>query len=477
MKRVLFLGVVLTRAAFAQTDDGAVARLPWELPTDAERACTFLPQPEPAQLTPSAVRSLLAGRQPVPLPVDVPEAYAASTLLPDGKYCLAVWTSPVVSGQECRFTFDWRGTFSSRLIEHGESRMPDLAGSRARVVLDRQPVFIECNRDPAQWVTSALFWATLPYELGARVVLNKGAIIVGVTNYLDRPLTGTIRIVSGRGVRMLVSTISFAAPPGGIALRYLPVREATEDEPVIEVIVVLTGALDGHVRRVTVQCRSGALFRNPELGKIIGVLPEFVPLRFDMQEDGRLACKIAGTPLLRNVEFDFGTGERCGNAMTGSARCAAGVVLACGTNIAQISRLIRMNGRGNCEVFFGYSMLETGPTGTPPRLECDLAWSVAQDALVAAKSNGAFRFGLLDPVHRARTLKELSGPDVDEWALVLGNDWLIFNLDCAVLTVTQPTPEADLHLELRSRTAWPTPAPSGRSGTIQCFVHLPLAKR
>ena len=477
MKLVLTVGVVLSVCGGVACAETNALPYPWELPTDAEAMCLFIAPPPSDNLTPAIARTMLGDREPTRAPKWLGGAYGACALLADGTYCVALWTDPVVSGQQARVMLNWRNIFCSRVIEHGVPiPTPAVANGGTRIGLGREPVFIQCNQNPDQWLTSSLFWAALPYELGARVMLDQGSILVGITNYLDRPISGTVRIVHGEGVRLLVTTIGFAAPARGVAFQHLPVREATMDEPFIESMVVLGDMQPRHVRMLLTQCRSGALFRNPELGKIVGPLPPQARVDFSAMPGGKVSMMVDSYPLVRHVRFEFPGTEV---VWTGSGVESTGVAVMAGVRVAALKRMFSHNGRGDCQAFIGYDMKAKGPAASEdPRLACDLAWPAVSNGLVVAKVKGSYHCGLLDAGHIADTIATLSGQDVDEWSVVLAHDWLTINLDSAWVQIGRAGtyPGADMRLTIRSRTPWTSPAPHGRSGNIQFFMHLPVGK-
>ncbi len=460
---------------------GIRPRFPWQEPTATESNCVFLTPPSPNELVPEGVLESLGLKRQAPLQINVDRVYAANFILQNGAYCLALWADPLVPGQQAHFVFDaLESGFIRALTNVPAANFRRVRPSGVSCSLERAPALMLFKRNPAEWLTPSMFRFKEPIDIGARVNLRKGRLTVGIRNTSSQPVAGTFRVESSEGTDVMSPGFGFKLAPGETMFRFLPVRNTTTDEPLVTCITTLT-APSAYTRRQHIQCRSGALFRDagvtiPEsvthAPRTVQCIPTKMPLH---------GFAVSHKPIVKSMFVQFGDAVlswKRQSAMNGMK--FKGVAIVNGRGVAELDFVSKLNTRGDCLVSFAYTLTaELHDSARGPALVLDIPWRKVSGCMVAAKSDEGYRFGLLDQRFYAPTLDELSGPGVEEWSIIMPDDWCILYLDSSWLTAERAGvgKDAVLRLTIRSRTKWRKPFVPGRAGSIQFFMHLPVGLR
>ncbi len=449
---------------------GAALAAPWDLPT--ARELVFRGRPPGAPLLAGEAAQCAAASAWRPLALAATGIYAATAAAPDQRHYLAVWSDALVSGEVARLAFDRRMAGFVRLLTNdAAARTHALATPRVTLAIGRAPLVLLCANDPAQWLPRASARRTQPLELAARVELRDGALLFGARNTTRHPIAATIRIVSADGATLPVSSFGCSVPPGKLWLRYLPVRDVTRDEPVLDCLVVLHGMQHGYAQHMRLICRSGALFRDNTAEQVSAGMPRHAPFSLHTTPSAAREWRVDSAPVITGFAAAFGSADPLPWSYSNATLFAD--ALAGGTRLARTSLAYRANDRGDFVLNALTDITAEGlTTNDVPALCAAIPAALLREAVIAAQRDGAYIFtspaALADPGIAA----EFSGPAVNEWAVVTPRDWLCISLDAAQLGLAYR--DDGLHLRITSRTPWLPPFTLHRAHAVQLRLHLPV---
>jgi|GEM_PF-5750259 len=317
-------------------------------------------------------------------------------------------------------------------------------------------------------VYSAAVGATPPVQLAARVELRTGSILIGLHNAAPHALPVTLRVLNAEGAALPVFSFGLTLAPRATCFRYLPVRDVTHDEPVLDCLVVYGRT---NVLRQRVTCRSGALFRNSTANIASTGMPRRALASLHATPSGARALLVNGSPVLTAFAASCGTAPLLPWSAS-NASFYADVVRASSV-VARTTLSQRSNDRGDFVLNLLTDILAPGLcTNDQPALTALIPTAFLSNTLIAARRNGTYIFTpaetLADPANAAG----FSGPAVDEWSVVTPRDWFIFYLDAAQLAVQHAS--GGLHLRITSRAPWLPPYIPGRAHAILLRVHAPV---
>ncbi|MCX7846409.1 MAG: hypothetical protein N2595_00025, partial [bacterium] len=141
--------------------------------------------------------------------------------------------------------------------------------------------------------------------------------------------------------------------------------------------------------------------------------------------------------------------------------------------VARATLKQRSNNRGDVILNLLTEILAPGLSSDDiPCLTTLIPAPLLSNSLVVARRHGTYlhtpAFSLADPSVNAL----FSGPSLDEWSLVLPNDWFVWQLDAASLAASCVTNGLLLHIT--SRSPWQPPLTPGRAHALQFRLHLPV---
>lgn len=307
-----------------------------------------------------------------------------------------------------------------------------------------------------------------PVQVAARVELRKGGILIGLRNTTPDALAVTLRVLGVEGAALPVASFGTHLPTRATWWRYLPVRDVTRDEPVLDCVLVYGGT---NVLRQRVTCRSGALFRDTTAEHASTGMPRRAPFSVRATTTGARELRVGAVPVLTDLATTYGATPVLPWSVSNAALHAQ--LMLASSVVATATLAQRSNNRGDIVLNLLTEILAPGlQSNDVPALTALLPAAVLSNTLIAARHDGTYIFTPAETLADPAITAQFSGPAVDEWSVITPHDWFIFSLDAAQLAVHHS--HDGLRLRIISRAPWLPPFIPGRAYAIQLRLHLPV---
>ncbi len=328
-----------------------------------------------------------------------------------------------------------------------------------------------------------------PVILAARTILRQGKLEFGVRNITSSNVAGVIKFENAVGVELLANGFGFELAPKETEYRAIPIRNTTKDLPSLTCDVVIFNNVKSRLYKNKIQCKSGALFRDIGVSEMTSkpLMRKKVKIIDGKNIENFLSFYLQNKCIIKDFYCLFGdfpivwekVNSKNGKEFIGKA--VKGFNYYNRSNaVANVKLAIKQNGRGDCMIVFNYSLLKQLPdTAKAPQITIIIPRSLAKDDLAALKFND--RKTQLIFLDDARELVN-GNKKIEEFSIITQNDWMTFFLDSSYLNLwnilpkTTPDKRAgSIRLVIKSRNEWKRPFVPKRSGTIQFFIHFPVA--
>lgn len=310
--------------------------------------------------------------------------------------------------------------------------------------------------------------ADAPVQIATRVELRKGSILIGLRNTTPEPLGVSVRVLGADGVVLPVASFGAHLPARATWWRYLPVRDVTRDEPVLDCVLVYGGT---NVLRQRVTGRSGALFRDATAAYASTGMPRRAPVFARATAGGARELRVRAAPVLTDLAAAFGATTVLPWSVSNASLHAQLVLVSSVVATATLAQ--RANGRGDFALTLLSEVHAPGlQSNDVPALTALLPATFLSNTVIAARRDGTYVFTPAETLADPAIAAQFSGPAVDEWSVITVHDWLIVSLDAAQLAM-QHTHDG-LRVRITSRAPWLPPFIPGRAHAIQLRLHMPV---
>ena len=332
-----------------------------------------------------------------------------------------------------------------------------------------------------------------PVKLAARTVVRAGKLDFGVRNNTTGNISGVVKFVKAEGVELLVNGFGFDLAPAKTIYKSIPIKNTTRDLPSLTCDVIIFNKEKSKLYENTVNCKSGAMFRDVGVGEAASELLKPVKIKIlsgKGVEKNSLSFYLQKKCLIKKLDCRFGNFQikwqkiNTKNKIELTGKAFDNYIFAKSNVVADVKLSIKQNNRGDCMIVFSYTLLKQLPDDSRnPYIDLNIPRRLAENDLVTLRyDDGRIKLAFLDDISDPDLVKE--NKNSDEFSVITKNDWMTFYLDSSYLNVwnispkTTPDKRAGLiRLRIRSRTEWKPPFLSTRSGTIQFFIHFPVGAR
>jgi len=322
-------------------------------------------------------------------------------------------------------------------------------------------------------LTANVFAYNQPVMLSARTVVREGKLEFGVRNNTRSNISGVIKFEKTDGVELLASGFGFNLGPKKTAYRSIPIRNTTKDLPFLICDVVIFNNTKSRLYKNKIQCKSGALFRDIGISQPVKQSPAQKKVQIHTNGESLLNFSVNKKCVIDNLFFKFDNLKikwRKTNSKSGEK--FIGMAIDGSNTAANLKLSVDLNGRGDCNVVLSYSLINFMEDLTEaPEIIVDIPCEIAKDDLITIKSNGKTDLFTVDNMTKNINM------NVDEFSVITKNDWMTFYMDGSYLTAKKILLKKtkNIRLKIKSRTEWKPPFVPKCSGTIQFFIHLPVA--
>ncbi|MCK5851989.1 hypothetical protein KAH27_03075 [bacterium] len=328
-----------------------------------------------------------------------------------------------------------------------------------------------------------------PVILAARTILRQGKLQFGVRNNTRSNVAGVIKFENATGMELLANGFGFELGPKETEYRFIPIRNTTKDLPSLTCDVVIFNNVKSRLYKNKIQCKSGALFRDIGVSEITSKFSKPAKikiLRGKGLEKNKLSFYFQEKLLIKSFNYWLGNFQiqwekiNTKNGIEFAGKAYDNYVFSESNVVANVKLSIKQNNRGDCMVVFSYVLLkELSYDARNPFIDLDIPRRLAEDDLATLKyDNGQTKLVFLDEVSDLTKIDK----SISEFSVITKKDWMTFYMDSSYLTAWNILPKRTpdkraglIRLRIRSRVEWKSPFLPNRAGTIQFFIHFPVA--
>jgi len=314
-----------------------------------------------------------------------------------------------------------------------------------------------------------LFADDMPVVLAARNIPREGKLQLGIRNTTDKNISGVIKFENAEGVELLANGIGFDLSPKQTEYKNIPVKNTTKDIPVITCKVIIFDKSRSKMYKNKIECKSGALFRDIGVDEKTAESSESNKVRIRTGEKSLISFYMQRKCVIDNLFFKFGDFRvKWRNINSKSGTEFIGQAFKGSNAVANLKLSAKLNNRGDCNIFLNYLLLDFIDNSIEaPEIIVDIPREAAKFDLIALRFNNG-KTDLLTTDNMAQFINR----NVKEFSVITKNDWMTFYMDSTYLTAGN---KDKIILKIKSRTEWKPPFVPKLSGTIQFFIHFPVA--